>query len=90
MGTPARPCYREAVAASQEPGPGPLAVVHRITIGTALCGALAYLAWEISQAVGGGGAGPVVRAALTFGVTIVLGIYFVSLRGLAARLTPRR
>jgi hypothetical protein len=71
------------------PRPGPLAAVHRITIGTAFLGSLAYLGWEIAQAVGGAGAGPVVRAALAFGVTVVLGIYFVSLRGLAVRLTPR-
>ena len=70
-------------------GPGPLAVVHRITIGTALVGSACYLVFEIAQAVGGGGMGAVVRAALAFGVTIGLGIYFASLRGLAARLTPR-
>lgn len=63
--------------------------MHRITIGIALAGSLAYLAWEIAQAVGGAGAGAVVRAALAFGVTVGLGIYFASLRGLAARLTPR-
>jgi hypothetical protein len=71
------------------PRPGPLAAVHRITIGTAFLGSLAYLAWEIAQAVGGAGAGAVVRAALAFGVTVGLGIYLASLRGLAARLTPR-
>jgi len=64
--------------------------VHRVTIGTALLGSLAYFAWEVSQALAGAGAGAVVRAALTFGVTVVLGIYFASLRGLADRLTPRR
>lgn len=70
-------------------GPGPLAIVHRVTIGTAFLGALAYLAWEVGQAVAGAGAGAVVRAALAAGVTVALGIYFLSLRSLAARLTPR-
>ena len=32
-----------------EPGPGPVAVVHRITIATALAGALAYAAWAASE-----------------------------------------
>lgn len=63
--------------------------MHRITIGTALGGAVAYLAWEITQVAAGAGAGAVVRAALAFGVTVVLGIYFASLRGLADRLRPR-
>jgi ABC-type nitrate/sulfonate/bicarbonate transport system permease component len=30
-------------------GPGPVAVVHRITIATALAGALAYATWAASQ-----------------------------------------
>jgi hypothetical protein len=30
-------------------GPGPVAVVHRITIGTAFAGALAYVGWAAFQ-----------------------------------------
>jgi hypothetical protein len=30
-------------------GPGPIALVHRITIGTALAGALAYAVWAAYQ-----------------------------------------
>jgi len=47
-------------------GPGPVAVVHRITIATALAGAVAYAVWAASQrnwlATAAGVAGVVVIA----------------------------
>ena len=71
------------------PGPGPLAAVHRITIVTALLGAIAYFAWEVNQALSGGGPLAVLRAVIAFVVVIGIGVYLRSLRGLAAKLTPR-
>jgi len=48
-------------------GPGPVAVVHRITIATALAGAVAYAVWAASQrnwlATAAGVAGVVMIAA---------------------------
>lgn len=72
------------------PGPGPVAAVHRITIVTALLGALAYLAWEVNQVLSGGGALAVLRALVALVVTVGIAVYLRSLRGLAAKLTPRR
>jgi hypothetical protein len=71
------------------PGPGPVATVHRITIVTALLGALAYLAFEVNQALSGGGALAVLRAIVALAATIGIGVYLRSLRGLNAKLTPR-
>jgi hypothetical protein len=71
------------------PGPGPVAAVHRITIVTALLGALAYLAWEVNQALSGGGPLAALRAVIALVVVIGIGLYLRSLRGLAAKLTPR-
>lgn len=71
------------------PGPGPVAAVHRITIVTALLGALAYFAWEVNQVLSGDGPLAVLRAVVAFAVVIGIGVYLRSLRGLAAKLTPR-
>ncbi len=72
------------------PGPGPVAVVHRITIVTALLGAIAYLAWEVNQVASGGGPLAVVRTAIALAAAIGIAVYLRSLRGLAEKLTPRR
>ncbi|HEV7731944.1 MAG TPA: hypothetical protein VGR62_07265 [Candidatus Binatia bacterium] len=71
------------------PGPGPVAAVHRITIVTALLGAIAYLAWEVNQVLSGGGGLAALRAVVALVVTIGIAVYLRSLRGLAAKLTPR-
>ena len=65
------------------PGPGSIAIVHRVTIATALLGAIAFTAWAIAQRnlamVAGGGA-----------ATVVVALYLRNLRSrLAAKLTPR-
>jgi len=65
-----------------QPGPGPVAVVHRITIVTALLGALAYTAWAVSD---GSAAGVVAGLA----ATAVIWLYLRNLRArLDAKLTP--
>src|SRR5579885_3142712 len=69
-------------------GPGPIAVVHRLLIATALLATLAYAAWE---AAGYARTGEIAQAAwAALGVLVAIGIalYLRSLRGLAARLTP--
>jgi hypothetical protein len=71
------------------PGPGPIAVVHRITIVTALLGALAYFAWEVNQVMSGGGPLAVLRAVVALAAVVGIAVYLRSLRGLAAKLTPR-
>jgi hypothetical protein len=70
------------------PGPGPLVTVHRVTIWTALAGALAYLAWETNVLLGGWEVAAAVRVGLALVATVAIGIYLRSLRGLAAKLTP--
>lgn len=65
------------------PGPGPIAVVHRVTIVTAFCGAIAFTAWAIAA----GHAGAVVGG---LAATVGIGIYLRNLRArLDAKLTPR-
>ena len=65
------------------PGPGPLLAVHRITIVTALLGAVAYTAWAIGQGETAGAIGGLAA-------TAVIGLYLRNLRArLAAKLTPR-
>jgi hypothetical protein len=56
--------------------PGPVAVVHRVTIATALAGALAYAAWAASQRRW-------LEAALGVAAAVGIGAY---LRNLRARL----
>lgn len=71
-----------------QPGPGPLAPVHRITIVTALLGALAYLAFEVHQRVFGTG-GSVLRVLLALAATVAIAVYLRRLRArLAVKLTP--
>jgi hypothetical protein len=70
------------------PGPGPLAPVHRITIATALAGAVVYAAFEVKLLADGTG-GSVVRTLAAVGGAVAIGLYFRNLRGrLAGKLTP--
>ena len=70
-------------------GPGPLALVHRITIVTAFLGAIAYLVWEINQVFTTGGASAVVGALAAAAVVVALGLYLRNLRArLDAKLRP--
>ena len=71
-------------------GPGPVAVVHRITIVTALLGALAYAAWELNGALTEGDVLAGVRAGLALLVSAGIGLYLRNLRTrLDAKLIPR-
>ena len=71
------------------PGPGPVAVVHRLTIVTALLGALAYAAWELHGAFTTGDWLAGARAALALVVSVGIGVYLRNLRTrLDAKLTP--
>ena len=67
---------------ASEPGPGPVALVHRITIVTALLGALAYTVWAaVERRPVGIAAGLVASAAIA--------IYLRNLRArLDAKLKP--
>lgn len=79
--------YRKTVAARS--GPGPLAPVHRITIITAFLGSLAYLAWELNQAVSTAAPAAIARAMAAAGVAVALGLYLRNLRArLDAKLRP--
>ena len=74
---------------SDVPGPGPLVGVHRLLISTAFVGA-AFFTLYSARAFAVSGEGSVAMATLAaLTVTIGLGIYLRSLRGLAAKLTPR-
>lgn len=70
-------------------GPGPVAAVHRILIATALAATLFYAVWEARESIRTGEALGLVRAALAFAVSIGIGVYLRSLRGLGTKLTPR-
>jgi hypothetical protein len=70
-------------------GPGPVAAVHRIFIVAALLCALAYAAWELNEMAHTGEALAGVRGGLGLLVAAGTGLYLRSLRGLAAKLTPR-
>jgi hypothetical protein len=72
-------------------GPGPVAWAHRLTIATAVFGALAYSAWEFATWLHDGGAGPASRAALGVAVAGGFTLYLRHLRArLVEKLTPRR
>ena len=73
-----------------EPGPGPVAAVHRILIAAALVCAVLYAAWEASQWTHTAETAALARAALALVVALAIGLYLRSLRGLAAKLTPPR
>jgi hypothetical protein len=60
------------------PGPGPVAVVHRITIGTALAGALAYAIWAAYQP-------NLPAAAMGVAVAVALAVYLWNARARLAR-----
>ena len=70
-------------------GPGPVAAVHRILIVTALGATLFYAGWEARESMRTGEMLGLVRAAVALVVSIGIGVYLRSLRGLAAKLTPR-
>ena len=70
-------------------GPGPVAAVHRILIVTALVATLVYAAWEVRESTRTGETLGLVRAVLGFAVSVGIGWYLRSLRGLSAKLTPR-
>jgi hypothetical protein len=77
------------MSAARSSGPGPVAVVHRILIVTALVATLFYAAWEAREAARTGETLGFVRAALAFAVSVGIGAYLRTLRGLSAKLTPR-
>ena len=65
-------------------------MVHRVTIVTALLGALAYAAWELHGAVTEGDALAGLRAGIALLVSAGIGVYLRNLRTrLDAKLTPR-
>ena len=70
-------------------GPGPVAAVHRIFIVTALLCAFVYAAWEVLELAQTGELLAGARAFVGFAVALGIGVYLRSLRGLAAKLTPR-
>ena len=70
-------------------GPGPVAAVHRITIATALVGALVFAGWEVREYARTDALDAAVAAALAFGVAAGIAVYLRSLRGLGAKLSPR-
>jgi ABC-type proline/glycine betaine transport system permease subunit len=71
------------------PGPGPVAAVHRILIVAALVCAVVYAAWEANQWAHSAETLALVRSAFALVVAVGIGLYLRSLRGLAAKLTPR-
>jgi hypothetical protein len=70
-------------------GPGPVAAVHRIFIVAALVCALVYAAWEAIELSQTGEVLAGARAVLALAVSVGIGVYLRSLRGLGAKLTPR-
>ncbi len=71
-------------------GPGPVAAVHRIFIVTALAGALFFAGWEVREYARTGATSSAVAAALGFTAGAMIAVYLRSLRGLRAKLSPRR
>ena len=71
-------------------GPGPVAIVHRVTVVTALLGALAYAVWELRGALTDGGTLAGVRAGIALMVSVGIWMYLRNLRTrLDTKLTPR-
>ena len=70
-------------------GPGPVAAAHRILIAAALLCGLAYAAWELAGYGETGEPGAAVRGIVAIVVSGLIALYLRSLRGLAAKLTPR-
>src|SRR5262245_56382553 len=81
---------RGAGARPTRRGPGPVAVVHRIFIVSALLCALVYAAWELREYGRTGEVLAVVRGAVALLVGVGTAVYLRSLRTLGARLTARR
>ena len=71
------------------PGPGPIVGAHRVLIASALGCAVVFTLYSVRAFAATGDVGSAFAAAVGFGGTIGIGIYFRSLRGLAAKLTPR-
>jgi hypothetical protein len=70
-------------------GPGPIAWVHLLTIGTGLVGALAYLVWELMQWRSGEPDGSLWRVLAALAAVAVITAYLWNLRTrLRAKLTP--
>lgn len=86
FGRPASPKTRDM---HTEPGPGPVAAVHRILIIAALACAVIYAVWEVSQWTQSSETLALVRSAIALVVAVGIGFYLRSLRDLAAKLTPR-
>jgi hypothetical protein len=76
--------------ARQPTGPGPVAMVHRILIATALVGAIVFAAWEVREYLRDRRVGAAVGATIAFGVAGGIAAYLRSLRNLGAKLSPRR
>jgi hypothetical protein len=72
------------------PGPGPVAIVHRIFIATALIAAVGFTGWEVVRWARTDDPLEAVGAVLAAAAAVALAFYLRSLRGLAARLTPGR
>jgi len=66
-----------------------VAAAHRILIAAALLCGLAYAAWELAGYRESGEAAAAVRGVVAIVVSGLIGLYLRSLRGLAAKLTPR-
>lgn len=67
-------------------GPGPLLWVHRLTIGTALAGAIVYTGWELRRFLRGETDG-LWWGLLAAAAAVGIGVYFRSLRRLGAKLS---
>jgi len=70
-------------------GPGPVATFHRLLIVTAFVAAILFAIWEIAQFARTGGLVEGIAVVVSVAAAVTIGIYLRSLRGLAAKLTPR-
>jgi hypothetical protein len=66
-----------------------VAAVHRVLIAAAFACALFYGVWELRGFAATGERGAMLRGVLALIVSGGIGLYLRSLRGLAAKLTPR-
>ncbi len=82
-----RLCYEPDVAERGRRGPGPLVVVHKSLIVSALVCALVFAVWEVREFLRTGARADAVVAALAAATTAALAVYFHSLRHLGAKLT---
>ncbi len=72
-----------------ERGPGPIAVVHRLTIATALLASIAFTVYELIDFLQTRSSSALLGAIVGLIATGGFILYLRSLRGLAAKLTPR-